>query len=102
MIVTAVTETNRRYNIDIDEGFWVRYRVGERPDPVERLWASKVGTCRVWPWDSPDDWQESAIPVVGKFLYISSRDVWYVSTVIVDVFEITDLYEGLDIGTEVL
>lgn len=87
MIVDAITETGSRYRIDFDRGLWQKInRVGVSV-ATERLWSLQVGTELAWPWDSPDSWTNAPIPEVGKHLFVSGKDRWFVSTKIVGVVQ---------------
>lgn len=88
MIIDAVTESGSRYRIDLERQFWWKFnRDGLRTD-TERLWSLKVGTVLSTPWDSPSEWEDAEAPVVGKHLFVTSRDRWYVSTPILEIIEV--------------
>lgn len=95
MIIDAVTETGARYRIDFDRQLWTKIdRHGYRNES-ERIWRLEVGTELVWPWQAEDGvWQKADRPVIGKHLFISAKDVWYVSTPITEIREVEDWFEG--------
>lgn len=98
MPIEAVTESGSRYRIDVEDSFWIKICKHGLPEPVERIWSLKVGTKLVQPWNGPEFWEDASTPEVGKHLYISGKDVWYVSTLIVEVREIEELTSGLRSG----
>jgi hypothetical protein len=79
-IIDVVTESGRRYRIDLEGRFWVRIARNGYWEPDERIWSLKVGTELAWPWHAPDAWEDADQPEVGKHLFLSGKDVWYVST----------------------
>lgn len=99
MIVDAVTESGRVYRIDIDSGLWTRMTRDGHRDTTERVWGLKVGTLLRTPWDSPETWEDATLPEVGKNLFLTSRDVWYVSTKIVAVNEVPTWDHGLPLDS---
>lgn len=92
MIIDAVTETGSRYRIDFDRHLWTKIEKWGYRHPSERTWRLEVGTELAWPWNSPETWQKADRPEVGKHLFISAKDVWYVSTLITEVREIADWF----------
>lgn len=80
------TETGRVYYIDLEGGFWFRSPYFS----TQRLWDIRAGSEKVWPWDKPEVW-EDRVPEVGEHLYIASREVWFVSTLIVSIEEVENL-----------
>lgn len=100
MFLDAVTESGTVYRLDLsDEGrirFWSRHalRDGKHETQIymEKCWGSEVGTSLSYPWNKPEDWEESKLPEVGKHFYITSRDFWFVSTPISAIVEV----EGWD------
>jgi hypothetical protein len=80
-IIDAITYSGRVYRIDIEQGRWSRFpKTGERHEVTVRLWGLKVGTTLDFPWNAPDEWEDATAPVVDKHLFITSRDIWFVST----------------------
>ena len=89
------TETGRTYLLDVEQGFWMRRsKVKGGYESWERLWQLKTGTDLSWPWQAPEGvWQDAELPEVGKHLFVSSKDTWYVSTLVVSVEEVEDASE---------
>ena len=88
-IIDAVTETGSRYRIDFERGLWFKIRRDGARQGSERLWSLQVGTELKWPWDAPDSWEDATLPEVGKHLYIAGKELWYASTPIVEIREVT-------------
>lgn len=90
-MLKVTTETGRQYLIDTEGGFWWRLnKTDGSPGWTQRLWFLKRGTHFGWPHESPEGAWEDGLPEVGKFMYISSKDEWYVSTEVVSVEEVDD------------
>ena len=87
MIIDAITETGSRYRIDFDTMIWQKISRNGIPVATEKLWRLEVGTELAWPWDAPESWEKAERPEVGKHLFVSGKDRWYASTIIVDIVE---------------
>lgn len=89
MILRATTETGSVYEIDVENQFWRKNN-----GPSERIWTMKsipeltqpttLGELMKRLETVPD----VEVPVVGERLYISGKDEWAFSTVIVSVEEV--------------
>lgn len=96
MFLDVITETGTIYRLDVnDDGrisFWARFAlrngVHSRDVYTEKSWGSKVGTSLSSPWNKPEDWEDSNLPVIGKHFYITSRDIWFVSTPVSAIVEV--------------
>lgn len=88
-VLDVTTESGRHYWIDTEERLWKRISRSGIPEFTESIWALKVGAVLAYPWHAPELWQDADVPVVGKHLFISSRDVWYVSTKVVSIEEVS-------------
>lgn len=96
MFLDAITESGTIYRLDVNEdgriSFWSRHVLqdGKYVTHVymEKCWGSKVGTSLSYPWSKPEDWEESNLPVVGKHFYITTRNLWLVSTPISAIVEV--------------
>lgn len=77
------TATGATYDVDLENSFW-RKREGS----WQRLWgAPQAGKVKAFPWEAPDDWFDR-LPVEGEHLFVTSRDLWWVSTPVVSIEEI--------------
>lgn len=80
------TESGRVYDIDVESGFWWRLsKPHMKRGTTHRLWALMRGTHFDYPHKSPKDSWEQGDPVVGKHMYIASRDEWYVTSRVVSI-----------------
>lgn len=91
MIYEAISESGAKYIIDLEIGLWIKITRDGYINPSERIWSLQVGTELTTPWKDPDNWQKADLPEVGKHLYLAAKDVWYVSTKIVEVREVDTL-----------
>lgn len=79
----AITASGAEYRIDTESGFW-----RHRDDPLERIWEFQVGPDEVhlpWTDEGKAQWEIATEPVIGKRMYLSSREVWRISTPVVSV-----------------
>lgn len=86
----VTTESGRRYEIDHGDMFWRRLpKDGESAwvtGGLERIWTLQSGDVLAFPWNDPtDSFVDVELPVLGKFMFIASRDVWWTSTRVVSV-----------------
>ena len=88
-VLDAVTASGSVYRLDLERGFWIKHSRHGYTEPIERIIDLKIGDELVTPWIKPEAWQDAELPVLGKHLYLSSRDVWWVSLVIVRLVETT-------------
>lgn len=88
-VLDAVAENGSVYRIDFTNRTWKKHSRHGWTDPAATLGELKVGTELVEPWVKPEAWEDTDKPVVGKHLYISSLNVWWVAKVIVKVVETT-------------
>lgn len=98
MIVDATTMSGAVYRIDREEGFWMKWSRQNDTDlnkvfvcaiPTEKIWSLKVGDHLAQsPWERPDLWVDSDLPVFDKHLFISAKNYWVLSTPIVNVSEV--------------
>lgn len=77
------TETGSTYVVDLENQTWRKNR-----GFVERLHSYGAGVSVTRPWESPGDWEQDRLPVVGEHLYVSNPDIWWVSTEVVEVEEL--------------
>lgn len=96
MIIDAVTESGRVYRIDFEAGLWSRISREGYWTSTSSIWSLKTGTDICWPWDSPELWEDASAPEIGKNLFISGKDVWYVSTPIAEILEVPYWNYGFD------
>lgn len=91
-MLKVTTETNRVYLIDVEGGFWRRLpkTEGGYAGGWERTWRLEKGTHFAFPWDSPENTWEPGLPEVGKYMFVSAKDVWWTSTLVVSVEEISE------------
>jgi hypothetical protein len=89
VIIDALTESGSRYRIQLERGLWMKISHDGYRSGAERAWSMKVGTSLTRPWQHPEDWEDATKPVVGKHLYLASKDVWYVSTPIQKITEVS-------------
>lgn len=83
MAVKFTTETGSVYVVDLENRTWRKNK-----GFVERLRAYGAGVSLTRPWESPDDWEQDRLPVVGEHLYVYNPDIWWVSTEVVEVEEL--------------
>lgn len=88
-VLDAVSENGSVYRIDFVNRTWKKHSRHGWTDPAATLGELKVGTELVEPWSKPEAWENADRPVIGKHLYISSLNVWWVSKVIVKIVETT-------------
>lgn len=88
-VLDAVSENGSVYRIDFANRTWKKHSRHGWTDPAATLGELKVGTELVEPWAKPEVWESAERPVVGKHLYVSSLNVWWVSKVIVKIVETT-------------
>lgn len=88
MILEAVSATGARYQIDLEQSFWRKIDRNGNSYGTERLWDLQVGDSLAFPWNDPDAWKKSTTPQVDKHLFVSGRDIWWVSTTIIEINEI--------------
>ena len=83
MAVKFTTETGSVYVVDLENRTW-------RKDKgfVERLRFYGAGVSLTWPEESPDEWEQGRLPVVGEHLYIGNSHIWWVSTEVVEMEEL--------------
>lgn len=79
----VITESGTVYRIDPVNGFWKR---GD--GPYERLKDLRIGAVKCHPTDDPKAWFHVSAPEVGKYMFVASRDSWWVTTKVVSVTEI--------------
>ncbi len=84
-IIDVTTRSGRHYRIDLDARLWRRISRTGGPEFTESLWRLKVGSVLNWPHLVPEAWRDAKVPEVGKYMYISGKDVWYVSTEVVSI-----------------
>lgn len=100
MIIDVTTKSGAIYRIDFDRGFWHKRREYDEgifyEVHMEKIWFLKVGTNLTTPWQDEYSWASAERPEVGKHMYISSRDVWYVSTLVADISEVPNWNYGRD------
>lgn len=88
MTIRATTETGAYYVIDNEGQFWRK-----NEGPTQRTWSMKTLPAEPWfnnwhdAYAALSEVDETDTPVVGERLYISSRDEYYLSTVIVAIEE---------------
>lgn len=76
------TETGSVY--DIEDGFCTKYNAeGQRVDAF-KVWAIKSVPEVPITWEELHDLPVTS-PVVGQHLYVSGKDLWWLSTTIVSV-----------------
>lgn len=80
----VVTESGADYWIDTEALFWSHRQLN-----VDRLWNLKSALTDNpdLPWITPDEWETVTAPVVGRRMYVSSRDYWRLTTPVVSVRE---------------
>lgn len=88
-VLDAVSENGSVYRIDFVNRTWKKHSRHGWTDPAATLGELKVGAELVEPWSKPEVWENADRPVIGKHLYISALNVWWVSKVIVNIVETT-------------
>ena len=87
-MLRVTTESGRVYEIDREEGFWRRLPKSDAEYPMgwERIWQLKSGDVLAWPWnDDTDSFVDVPEPVIGKYMFISAKNVWWTSTEVVSI-----------------
>lgn len=95
-IIDAISVSGTVYRLNLTKRLWTRFphENSRSLDLVggmtEKIWSLKVGTALQWPHLAPEPWEDADEPVIGKHLYLSSKDVWYVSKPIVEIKEVPE------------
>lgn len=94
MMKLVTTETGRKYLLDLEGSFW--WRLPKMKDGYvggpERIWSLQHGTHFNFPWNSPEGTWTDGAPVVGEYMFISGKSVWYTSTLVVSIEEVGNDY----------
>lgn len=88
-VLDVVTESGSVYRIDLERRFWIKFSRHGYTEPIERITDLQVGDELVTLWSKPEAWKSAHLPVLGKHMYIASRDVWWVSLPVVRLVETT-------------
>ena len=89
------TVSGRTYHVDVENQFWKRLpkTEGGYVGGWERIWTLQHGKHFDFPYNSPEGAWTDGLPVVGEFMYIASRDVWWVSTEVASITEIESPFD---------
>ncbi len=85
MAVKFTTQTGSVYVVDLESLVWRKNK-----GFVERLRFYGAGKSVTTPWECPEDWEQDRLPVVGEHLYVGNSHIWWVSTEVVEVEEVTE------------
>lgn len=87
-MIELVTATGAKYHIDLEHQFWRKISRDGRVGHWDRLWAIKHSAeHNPYPWEEGSKWQ-NGVPAPDEHLFISSRDNWWISTLVVSVEEV--------------
>lgn len=85
-MTTFITETGSKY--EVDEGRLTWRKNFNQPERIAWLKALKVEhELKVKTWADVNGLSEDRPPEVGERLYIGSRDVWWLSTKVVEIIK---------------
>lgn len=98
MFYDVITRTGAIYRLDLERGLWSKYRFWNSDDyaflevaPM-KIWDMQVGTKLCHPWDGPEFWETAEMPVIGKHLHLFHREVWFTSTEVTHIVEVSSFY----------
>lgn len=83
MIQKVTTKSGSVYLIDQERHFWKK-----NDDPWERIWQMYcINPEDFLKWNNKEEYEKLPLQT-GKKLYITSRDIWWLSTEIISIEEV--------------
>ena len=87
-MIDVITESGTVYRLDFRGKWWRRFDSDVRGDiPREKLYRLQSSPV-VSLGDTYLDWKDVSYPIIGEYMYLASRNLWYRTMPVVEIIPV--------------